>query len=153
LPPLVPLPSKETSATPRDSDVFNGGSHAFGRKDVAPNSQKVGASLSSMHSLHPPRSTSTSLTSVSGSSGKIMRYRVVESWTPQRFDELSLHVGDIANVYQFFEDGWCEGFIDGCEEDGMFPRICLDDFAISITELNQEATESQVTRELQTCPH
>ncbi|KAJ3029564.1 UNVERIFIED_CONTAM: hypothetical protein HDU68_011778 [Siphonaria sp. JEL0065] len=82
-------------------------------------------------------SANSSMTSVSVSSSKVMKYKVVEPWIPQRFDELDLHVGEIVHVYQTYKDGWCEGCVDGAEdEEGMFPRVCLGEFALSIGDLD-----------------
>ncbi|KAI9343134.1 hypothetical protein BDR26DRAFT_249535 [Obelidium mucronatum] len=84
-------------------------------------------------------SANSSMTSVSVSSSKVLRYKVVEPWIPQRFDELDLHVGEIVHVYQTYKDGWCEGCVDGSEdEEGMFPRVCLGEFALSIGDLDKE---------------
>ncbi|KAJ3099120.1 hypothetical protein HK100_004951 [Physocladia obscura] len=89
-------------------------------------------------------STNSSMTSVSVMSARIMTYRVVEPWEPQRFDELDLHVGEIVHVYQIYKDGWCEGFVDGAEEDeGAFPRICLSEFTLSIGELDTAGNNSE----------
>ncbi|KAJ3011936.1 UNVERIFIED_CONTAM: hypothetical protein HDU68_001452 [Siphonaria sp. JEL0065] len=82
-------------------------------------------------------SANSSMTSVSVSSSKVMKYKVVEPWIPQRFDELDLHVGEIVHVYQTYKDGWCEGCVDKAEdEEGMFPRVCLGEFALSIGDLD-----------------
>ncbi|KAJ3235727.1 hypothetical protein HDU81_000208 [Chytriomyces hyalinus] len=81
-------------------------------------------------------SFNSSTTSVSVASSKVMHYKVTEPWIPQRFDELELHVGEIVVVYQSYKDGWCEGCVEGSEEEeGMFPRVCLGQYAISISDL------------------
>ncbi|KAJ3258309.1 hypothetical protein HDU77_002371 [Chytriomyces hyalinus] len=80
-------------------------------------------------------SFNSSTTSVSVASSKVMHYKVTEPWIPQRFDELELHVGEIVVVYQSYKDGWCEGCVEGSEEEGVFPRVCLGQYAISISDL------------------
>ncbi|KAJ3242438.1 hypothetical protein HDU81_003144 [Chytriomyces hyalinus] len=60
------------------------------------------------------------------------RFEVIEPWMPQRYDELELLVGDIVIVYQMFEDGWCDGKLEGSDETGAFPAACLqmDDWSV-----------------------
>ncbi|KAJ3245127.1 hypothetical protein HDU78_009854 [Chytriomyces hyalinus] len=60
------------------------------------------------------------------------RFEVIEPWMPQRYDELELLVGDTVIVYQMFEDGWCDGKLEGSDESGAFPAACLqmDDWSV-----------------------
>jgi hypothetical protein len=52
---------------------------------------------------------------------------VIEPWFPQRFDELRLEPGMRIIVLKTYEDGWCEGRIEGSSEDetGVFPLACV----------------------------
>ncbi|KAJ3199560.1 hypothetical protein HDU82_000327 [Entophlyctis luteolus] len=52
-------------------------------------------------------------------------YEVLEHWAPQRFDELELFPGEMVFVYHLYEDGWCDGRVEGTEENGSFPFACL----------------------------
>ncbi|KAJ3246208.1 hypothetical protein HDU78_007658 [Chytriomyces hyalinus] len=80
-------------------------------------------------------SASSSLSSVSTIESDIEvehRFEVIEPWMPQRYDELELLVGDTVVVYQMFEDGWCDGKLEGSDETGAFPAACLqmDDWSV-----------------------
>ncbi|KAI9343133.1 hypothetical protein BDR26DRAFT_858608 [Obelidium mucronatum] len=88
------------------------------------------------------KSSHTSTTSVSMLSAKVMRFKVEKPWIPQQDDELSLNIDDIVHVYQVFNDCWCEGFVDGAEDQlGMFPRDCLSEHPLSLWDLANKSDE------------
>ncbi|KAI9340478.1 hypothetical protein BDR26DRAFT_1007423 [Obelidium mucronatum] len=80
-------------------------------------------------SMNPRESMVSNASSISSIESDDMemetKYEVVEHWMPQRFDELELIPGDVVIVYQIFEDGWCDGKIEGTEDTGAFPFACL----------------------------
>ncbi|KAJ3414742.1 hypothetical protein HDV05_006081 [Chytridiales sp. JEL 0842] len=70
-------------------------------------------------------SSLSSVSTVSSDGGAVARYEVLEPWLPQRFDEVALRPGDIVIVSKVYEDGWCDGKVEGTDEEGVFPMACL----------------------------
>ncbi|KAJ3080586.1 hypothetical protein HDU99_007980 [Rhizoclosmatium hyalinum] len=137
-------PSTNARPMPGIADISSGDNLAVkSLMDLYPSSASYSANSLSKEEEQAQQdpeyaSANSSMTSVSVSSQKVLRFKVVEPWVPQRFDELDLHVGEIVHVYQTYKDGWCEGCVEGAdEEEGMFPRVCLAEFALSIGDLNK----------------
>ncbi|EGF83720.1 hypothetical protein BATDEDRAFT_21138 [Batrachochytrium dendrobatidis JAM81] len=51
----------------------------------------------------------------------VARFSVVIAHTPNRSDELSLHVGDLVCIREIFRDGWCWGYNVLSKSEGSFP--------------------------------
>ncbi|KAJ3028075.1 UNVERIFIED_CONTAM: Sorbin and SH3 domain-containing protein 2 [Siphonaria sp. JEL0065] len=51
---------------------------------------------------------------------------VVESFTPERSDEISLRIGDRVNIQKAFDDGWCYGMNLVTGKTGYFPSDYLN---------------------------
>ncbi|KAI8611419.1 hypothetical protein BC830DRAFT_1171903 [Chytriomyces sp. MP71] len=85
---------KSTSMIPIHDTTESGVTHSF--SDVCDREADVEGGESEAYL----GSTNTSTTSVSVASSRVIRFKVIEPWVPQRFDELDLHVGEIVLVYQ-----------------------------------------------------
>ncbi|KAJ3028870.1 UNVERIFIED_CONTAM: hypothetical protein HDU68_000743 [Siphonaria sp. JEL0065] len=100
-------------------------------------------------SSNPRESVLTSASSISTIESDDMemetKYEVVEHWMPQRFDELELIPGDTVIVYKVFEDGWCDGKIEGTEDTGAFPFACLkaDSWSLGNLHVTAEPLEEE----------
>ncbi|KAJ3321502.1 hypothetical protein HDU76_014086 [Blyttiomyces sp. JEL0837] len=87
-----------------------------------------------------PDSVDTSASSISTDTSVvenrgIARYEVSEPWMPMRFDELALTPGLFVIIYKVYEDGWCDGRVEGTDEEGVFPMACLKNRAMSLYNL------------------
>ena len=49
------------------------------------------------------------------------RWKVTESYVPERNDELELHSGQVVIVQESYSDGWAEGELQGIGDKGVFP--------------------------------
>ncbi|KAJ3022025.1 hypothetical protein HKX48_007180 [Thoreauomyces humboldtii] len=79
-----------------------------------------------------------------GGGGGGRRMRVVEPYTGQLADELSLQVGDIVSVEDEFDDGWASGRNEVTGDVGAFPISCLDSLE-SYSTYDGRTTRSVVT--------
>ncbi|KAJ3029565.1 UNVERIFIED_CONTAM: hypothetical protein HDU68_011779 [Siphonaria sp. JEL0065] len=154
-PPLVQMDEIEQDGieTPMIMVDKRGGSRRRKSQSSSINesvSEEAGASLTDLlqaalpdklgESYYTFKSANTSTTSVSMLSAKIMRFKVEKPWIPQQPDELLLNVDDIVHVYQTYNDCWCEGFVEGAENQfGMFPRDCLGEHPLSLWDLAQNS--------------
>ncbi|KAJ3182809.1 hypothetical protein HDU85_002412 [Gaertneriomyces sp. JEL0708] len=82
--------------------------------------------ITNLFSIYNKNDTSmTAPESVTSPTAETVTYPISHGWIPQRSDELFLDPPDNVDIYQVFEDGWCEGRSGKSGLVGMFPLACL----------------------------
>ncbi|KAI9001598.1 hypothetical protein BC832DRAFT_132076 [Gaertneriomyces semiglobifer] len=82
--------------------------------------------ITNLFSIYNKNDTSmTAQESATSPAVEAVTYPISHGWIPQRSDELFLDPPDNVDIYQVFEDGWCEGRSGKSGLVGMFPLACL----------------------------